>query len=466
MGGVQGGPAGLHRGCDPPIAFGVLAWEAFGDFPLWLALLLTLAAAPPVAALVLIAVVAAAFALPLRRAVKSLPKSSYGACPGTHQPDYPDGQQALTEWLHSHVQAAVHRKADSWRDVLTVDDLENVGRAEDEIRLETMTTDLSRARPLRCPTDLAGYHFKPRELREVFPKPVLTRLIQPNAEEPPPDPKQLESDELYELDTSQLPVLVAIRLSLSFPGLLSAVPLYREEGGEMRRSLFSDGGIASNFPMHFFDAWFPRRPTFGIDLGPQPHETAPLVVMRGADGAGGHREIERLAAFGSQIKDTMQNWRDNLQAELPGYRERVCDVRFRPGEGGLNVKMKPPAIQALMDRGRQAGEKLRDALPMASPPNAPTEKWLMHCATRFETLMSLQQKGLSEVYERSADFLAALRAGGLTRGREAGWPGKAVTHTKELLACAQKWGPPPKEVDFAITPPPEPEPVMRVVPKA
>jgi hypothetical protein len=68
-------------------------------------------------------------------------------------------------------------------------------------------------------------------------------------------------------------------MSLSFPILLSAVPLYaydQEAECEFReqhppaRCWFSDGGICSNFPMHFFDSPLPRWPTFGITLVPKP----------------------------------------------------------------------------------------------------------------------------------------------------------------------------------------------------
>jgi Patatin-like phospholipase len=267
------------------------------------------------------------------------------------------------------------------------------------------------------------------------------------------------------LDPERLPVLVAIRLSLSFPGLLSAVPLYRrqEQGDEFGRSLFSDGGIASNFPVHFFDAWFPRRPTFGIDLNAHPGGDAPYVVMHGEDDAGRYRPIDGLTAFGGQIKDTMQDWRDNLQAELPGYRERVCEVRFAPSEGGLNLRMEPPAIKALMQRGHSAGELLAQALPITTLPDLATQRWIRHCLTRFEFLMGLEQRGLQVVSERSTDFLAALARGGVTPPERASWATAAAEQTKKLLDCVSQWGPAPKLVDFELPPP---EPVMRVVPKA
>lgn len=111
--------------------------------------------------------------------------------------------------------------------------------------------------------------------------------------------------------------------------------------------------------------------------------------MHAAGGGTTYRAIDGLAAFGGQIKETMQNWRDNLQAELAGYRERVCAVRFAPGEGGLNLRVEAPAIMTLMQRGHRAGELLADALPMSVPPDPPTRQWSMHCLTRFGILMAL-----------------------------------------------------------------------------
>jgi predicted acylesterase/phospholipase RssA len=450
----------------PVIAFATLVWRAFGDMSPALAIPLAVLAGVPFLALVFAAMVAAAFGLPAARAVKSLRRSNYGACPGTHQPGYDEDQDALTPWLHHHVQKAAGRGDDDWSRVLTVADLKG-DDPDNAITLETMTTDLSRARPLRCPAGLAGYEFRPSEMSAVFPEPVVRRMIQPDPAGQPPSGDELRSNDYVPLDVDQLPVLVAIRLSLSFPGLLSAVPFHQKVGDEYRSSLFSDGGIASNFPVHFFDAWFPRRPTFGIDLGPLPKEGAPLVLMHGEDGLGGYRKVDQLTVFGGQIKDTMQNWRDNLQTELEGYRERVCEVRFQADEGGLNLKMAPPAIQALMERGFRAGGKLSEALPMSVAPTEPTPNWLRHCKVRFDTLMWLQQKGLSQFRERSAAFLGALGAGGLTSPERAQWATGAVEQTQALLDCAGEWGPPPEHVlDFTPEKPFEPEPVMRVVPKA
>jgi NTE family protein len=68
------------------------------------------------------------------------------------------------------------------------------------------------------------------------------------------------------------PVVVATRMSLSFPVLLSAIPLWTVDFRRKQwvKCWFSDGGITSNFPIHFFDSPIPRWPTFGIKLSAEP----------------------------------------------------------------------------------------------------------------------------------------------------------------------------------------------------
>ena len=76
---------------------------------------------------------------------------------------------------------------------------------------------------------------------------------------------------LYFPGSADLPVVVAARISLSFPILISTVPLWqihhRKDGEpQLRRMVFSDGGISSNFPVHLFDSPLPTRPTFALNL--------------------------------------------------------------------------------------------------------------------------------------------------------------------------------------------------------
>src|SRR5207247_10138276 len=70
---------------------------------------------------------------------------------------------------------------------------------------------------------------------------------------------------------------LAARMSLSFPVLLSEIPLWAIdiETNTWAQCCFSDGGITSNFPIHFFDGPIPRWPTFGLNLGPFNPDQAP-----------------------------------------------------------------------------------------------------------------------------------------------------------------------------------------------
>jgi hypothetical protein len=55
---------------------------------------------------------------------------------------------------------------------------------------------------------------------------------------------------------------------------------------------------------------------------------------------------------------SMQNYRDDSQAALPSYRERVVQIRLKPDEGGFNLDMGPDRITKVVGKGQLAGEKL------------------------------------------------------------------------------------------------------------
>jgi hypothetical protein len=164
--------------------------------------------------------------------------------------------------------------------------------------------------------------------------------------------------------TPDLPVLLAARLSLSFPGLISAVPLYyidfarAPDHVRLVTAWFSDGGIASNFPMHLFDAMLPLRPTFGFDLQPQTAEHgADRVLIPARLSVRGH-EIAGLAGFVSSILDTMQNWSDTTQLAMRTFSARVPEIRLDTDEGGINLAMPPDLIEELARRGGEAAALL------------------------------------------------------------------------------------------------------------
>ena len=50
----------------------------------------------------------------------------------------------------------------------------------------------------------------------------------------------------------------------------------------------------------------------------------------------------------------MQNWRDNAQSQLPGFRDRIVKIKLGPEEGGLNLNMTRTQIEGA-DRPRRGG---------------------------------------------------------------------------------------------------------------
>jgi predicted acylesterase/phospholipase RssA len=173
-----------------------------------------------------------------------------------------------------------------------------------------------------------------------------------------------------------LPIVVAARMSLSFPGLICAVPLWRkdpsyndenkQEREKFRRCLFSDGGLSSNFPIHFFDRLLPTSPTFAISLDAfdaRRSENGKRTWLPSTPEGGVNTQLQDfkgLLGFLLRLVDSAKDWQDNLQSVLPGYRERIVHIGLESEEGGLNLVMEKPTIDALVGYGAEAGARLRD----------------------------------------------------------------------------------------------------------
>jgi hypothetical protein len=215
-------------------------------------------------------------------------------------------------------------------------------------------------------------------------------------------------------------VAVAVRLSLSFPLLLSAVPLYAidrtlkcnqgDRPGPLTatRIWFSDGGIGSNMPLHMFDSLLPRRPTFAAYLK-KPHPDFPvkprdptnvggrIFLPEGKDGRDPHWPAppdeagprRGLIAFARSIVATMQNWRDEILLPYPGYRDRIVRISLLDSEGGLNLDMEPEPIKAMSEAGQMAADRLIDRFHPAGAQRA--EGWDQHRCTRLRTLLGTIQ---------------------------------------------------------------------------
>jgi hypothetical protein len=239
-----------------------------------------------------------------------------------------------------------------------------------------------------------------------------------------------------------LPVVVMARMSLSFPGLIAAVPLYAVDfNGDQSvvRHLFSDGGISSNFPMHFFDSLLPTRPTFGINLA-SPHPAHPdelTWLPKAAEGGVIPRAqpFHSVPGFAQALRDTIQNWSDNTQITQRGYAERVVEIRLRPGEGGLNLQMPDSVIMAPAGRGAEAGEKLLGF------------QWDPHRVIRYRIAMSRLTEAL-EVLEHAwvereyADLVQDYPRSGVPASSyvdAVGWRKKDLAATTSLLDTVDGW---------------------------
>jgi hypothetical protein len=363
-----------------------------------------------------------------------------------------------------------------------VDQEQSDDPAREWLRLEMMTTNLTNRRAERLPWATEAFYFDPSQFRKLFPERVVRWMI----EHPPPEPTtdaerrdRLVRNALMRPRrpfpaAADLPVIVATRMSLSFPLLLSAIPLWtfdmsrqknqeafkawrkwtREEPAwpealddptrreEVARRVgrpepetcwFSDGGISSNFPIHFFDAPLPRWPTFGVNLRPfhpdhgrQADERENVWMPQ--SNSGGILEWwyrfprrakrlglidRRLPAFASAVVRTMQNRVDETQMRLPGYRDRVVHIGHTKDEGGMNLTMEPADILRLTARGRAAALELLDhyARPPADPnaPSWPNHRWVRYRSTMaaVEGLLRAIAVGLSAALDHAGDLAYA-----------------------------------------------------------
>jgi len=356
------------------------------------------------------AVIAAAVVIALVRfaiaANSALENNRLGMCSG--RTVLPSQIPGLTDWLHTTIQTLAGLPADK---PLTFEDLAG-SDATRAISLRLVTTDLSYARPVDLPLSEAQasttkeshgltitgetiYYFDPQELAHLFPEAVVNAM-KAAAGKPATLAGAPEGKTFYRMPGPKLPILVAARLSLSFPMLLSTVPLWSQHPSldYPVEHCMSDGGICSNFPISFFDSLFPNRPTFGLDLEPYPDrkmqqalKNEPYVIFGDQRRLPGFSSIEGIATFFRQLLDAARNWRDNLQSELPGYRDRICQIRLTHEEGGLNLNMPAPIIARLVARGIQAGDTIC----------GPTFDWNQHRFTRYLTLMQALQSGFKPV---------------------------------------------------------------------
>lgn len=407
-------------------------------------------------------------------------RNDLGLCRGKSVPD-DQGQStpALVEWLNEGIQRAAGLPEhgppltfeELWRAPLSpggpVPRVAADGTVEfKSLNLEMFTTNVTHGRPYRLPMldQESRLFFDKDEWAEFFPAHVMNALMRdslpyhPRTISDPADP--INGAGKYELPGAKLPIVVAARLSLSFPLLFSAVPLWAVDM-EMRRDAtvnsrqlkkcrFSDGGLSSNFPVHFFDAALPRWPTFGVWLQrrskywldqavwlpPGPNDgrgdiwqrferdgeaDAPPNATTGSRGwlwsafarwcgrrpdasAAGGDSWPQLTGFLVSAGIAAKDWGDLTAMRLPHVRRRVARMGLLHAEGALNIAMSSRRIMHMavtygVDAGRQFCARY-------APPDVgqqPTVVWREHLATRVSLLVG----GLTEWLDGFGDAAAA-----------------------------------------------------------
>ncbi len=313
------------------------------------------------------------------KSLRSLDKTHFGMCPGTNTKARKDD---LINWLNYQLENIAFR-ADSNKKKLIQPDhrpLTFGDLKEKDITLRLVTTNLSKGVPISLPFLLGDHLLKEDDLGWLVPENIRKWLVNNH---------KSDRDGFVKIPTGDdMPIILALRMSLSFPVLFSAIPVYTEDNSlrtELKNNqskikplvvnYFSDGGISSNFPIHYFDSVLPTRPTFGISLSKydsrkqiedmdQPGWNRIYMPSKANQGLQyAITKIEKTGAFFSSILNSARNWQDSVQMKLPGYRERIVHVALTNKEGGLNLNMSPEEIQNLVDLGSLAGKRVLNKHP-------------------------------------------------------------------------------------------------------
>jgi predicted acylesterase/phospholipase RssA len=416
---VQRFPLGALLGAAPGIILLVQSWGVG-----WIISL----------AVTLVGAVAGAMIAALLSFSRLLPGNYFGLCNGM-QTTRGATPPALTPWLHAYLNELAGKEGKApltfgelWRGSIRTDEHFTGGeRAKPSdaergdapvVELAMITTALNLGRPYRIPFEFGDLYYIEEELGRFFPAEVMRWLVEHARPSATAATLSSQGPRFHALPSAaDFPVLVGVRLSLSFPILLSALPLYtvdrtlevnKAKPTRATRVYFSDGGISSNFPVHFFDSPLPSRPTFGVNLkGFHPDHPTERVflpeILRNNTGLKNHCPelpdgpgLGSIVAFLGAIASTMHSWRDQLQLAMPGFRDRIVHISHSGSEGGLNLDMPGPVITALADSGIEAARALAATFAVGGGPETPNG-WDNHRRIRARALLNALQQQIDSI---------------------------------------------------------------------
>ena len=376
-----------------------------------------------------------------------LRSSWFGLCTGYNKPQA-GKPPALTNWLNDLINSLAQHQPDK---PLTFGDLHRHG-----VTLKVIATCLTLGRPYTLPFEFGEFYFSSEEMRLFFPAEVVS-WMEEHASTASDHSERIDASGFKRLPPADdLPVIVAVRMSLSFPILFCAVPLYAVDWTRRRRSVkeptpskrvagdalgpdeprrpeqvwFSDGGICSNFPLHLFDSPLPRWPTFALDIADvRPDRVGdPNRVWMPSTNRGGIafrwtrlncQSTWSLMRFLFSIVDSARNWVDSLQAMVPGYRDRIAHIFLDSNEGGLNLTMPVEVVNKVAGYGYAAGEKLADRFAEGIDSGKPTkmnwenQRWVRYRSTMatLSAFLSRYQQAYEQPEENDPSYLSLVNRG-------------------------------------------------------
>jgi predicted acylesterase/phospholipase RssA len=417
------------------------------------------------------------------RTLTAVPRNLFGLCTGREEAG--GRAPALTNWLEAFIDDVAFGGPVSAP--LTFGALKAAGYGPDlGINLQMVTTNLALSRPETLPRSTHGLWFRQSEIEQLFSPRIVQHLV---GKARTPKDKQREkiarSAGLLPLPLEDdIPVVVGARMSLSFPILLSAVPLYAFDSSfqkpQLTRCWYSDGGITSNLPIHFFDQIIPRWPTFAFNLTgfhPEhpydPKDESKNIWLPSTNLAGQQPRMawpdedkegrKRLAHFFGAIQETMHSWRDNIQVTAPGFRDRIAHIKLQPNEGGLNLTMQASVIKALGLRGEfAAAELVRRYSDKPLPGTQLT--WDNHRWIRLRTALRLLHEKLLRFGATYAASQGARSYEDLAKAPPSYpiQPGTIEGLVADLNDLLQSWGSNYMMTHGDI---PDPQPDLRIVPR-
>lgn len=449
--------------------------------------------------------------------IGKVPKENFhGLCLGSGLPGA-EGDPLLTDWLNGALQSLAGIEGDT---PLTFAHLANkeIPRKKPNdttpaIALKMLTTNLSHREPYEFPRETNTFLFKKEDMDRFFPIDVVEYMVSNsnevagNASITPP------SGYHFLPQGGALPVIVPVRMAIGFPILLSAVPLYTVKESawigpgtnpgvpldpckDLQLNLFSDGGICSNFPIHFFDSWLPERPTFGINLTSIPAAgpgegfsvndlSKPLAtntrIKKILDPANpwlpgpadpDSREwnkVKGLPGFFGAILGSAMNYRDAMQSRLTSYQERVVQIPLSSNEGGLNLNMGVDVISSMANKGGEAGSLLLDRYAREGSFGFKHHRWV-----RLRVLLSELETQLEGIGEALASVIDEDLVGGQL-GSD-GFPHHFLDDPEKRIADATEFlgrlsaliaylEEMPDYCRFPPIPDEDPQPTLRITPK-